>query len=219
LNSVFAQYEELSSPQFAVINLRLRLITANFGLDNSSYRAQPHSIIVKYYVPWPCTLSLRTFFPQVLIGWSKNKIDFQFHLFRIMLSIRICFYACLFASLSSQTQEIFVPCRKFWSSYILECHIIYLFFTEAFFKSRLSCADIEVHHDVRHYMLTYIHGKFLFFDFAAMKRNIYIFYAWFSFRFKRLSLNCMTEGNRWECLRRNCQLYQEHWYPLLYGWD
>jgi hypothetical protein len=49
LNSVFAQYEELSSPQFAVINLslRLRLITANVGLDNSSYRAQPHSIIVK----------------------------------------------------------------------------------------------------------------------------------------------------------------------------
>ena len=48
MNSVFAQYEELSSPQFAVINLslRLRLITANFGLDNSSYRAQPHSIIV-----------------------------------------------------------------------------------------------------------------------------------------------------------------------------
>ena len=52
MNSVFAQYEELSSPQFAVINLslRLRLITANFGLDNSSYRAQPHSIIVNYYV-------------------------------------------------------------------------------------------------------------------------------------------------------------------------
>ena len=52
MNSVFAQYEELSSPQFAVINLslRLRLITANFGLDNSSYRAQPHSIIVKYSV-------------------------------------------------------------------------------------------------------------------------------------------------------------------------
>ena len=48
MNSVFAQYEELPSPQFAVINLslRLRLITANFGLDNSSYRAQPHSIIV-----------------------------------------------------------------------------------------------------------------------------------------------------------------------------
>jgi hypothetical protein len=46
-NSVFAQYEELSSPQFAVINLSLRLITANLGLDNSSYRAQPHSIIVK----------------------------------------------------------------------------------------------------------------------------------------------------------------------------
>jgi hypothetical protein len=40
LNSVFAQYEELSSPQFAV----------NFGLDNSSYRAQPHSIIVNYYL-------------------------------------------------------------------------------------------------------------------------------------------------------------------------
>ena len=50
MNSVFAQYEELPSPQFAVINvsLRLRFITANFGLDNSSYRAQPHSIIVKY---------------------------------------------------------------------------------------------------------------------------------------------------------------------------
>ena len=50
MNSVFAQYEELPSPQFAVINLslRLRLITANFGLDNSSYRAQPHSIIVNY---------------------------------------------------------------------------------------------------------------------------------------------------------------------------
>jgi hypothetical protein len=52
LNSVFAQYEELSSPQFAAINLslRLRLITANFGLDNSSYRAQPHSIIVNYHL-------------------------------------------------------------------------------------------------------------------------------------------------------------------------
>ena len=46
MNSVFAQYEELSSPQFAVINLslRLRLITANFGLDNSSYRAQPQLV-------------------------------------------------------------------------------------------------------------------------------------------------------------------------------
>jgi hypothetical protein len=52
LNSVFAQYEELSSPHFAVINLSLRLwlITANFGLDNSSYRAQPHSIIFNYYL-------------------------------------------------------------------------------------------------------------------------------------------------------------------------
>jgi hypothetical protein len=51
LNSVFAQYEELSSPQFAVINLslRLRLIMENFRLDNSSYRAQPHSIIVKWF--------------------------------------------------------------------------------------------------------------------------------------------------------------------------
>jgi hypothetical protein len=51
LNEVFTQYEELSSPKFAVINLslRLRLIRANFGLDNSSYRAQPHSIIVNYY--------------------------------------------------------------------------------------------------------------------------------------------------------------------------
>ena len=55
MNSVFAQYEELPSPQFAVINLslRLRLITANFGLDtNSSYRAQPHSIIVNCRVEY-----------------------------------------------------------------------------------------------------------------------------------------------------------------------
>jgi hypothetical protein len=57
LNSVFAQYEELSSPQFAVINLslRLRLITADFGLDNSSYCAQPHSIIVKYCIVFRCS--------------------------------------------------------------------------------------------------------------------------------------------------------------------
>jgi hypothetical protein len=56
LNSVFAQYEELPSPQFAVINLslRLRLITANFGLDNSSYRAQPHSIIVNCVIDVQC---------------------------------------------------------------------------------------------------------------------------------------------------------------------
>jgi hypothetical protein len=40
------------APQCAVINLslRLRLITANFGLDNSSYRAKPHSIIVKCHL-------------------------------------------------------------------------------------------------------------------------------------------------------------------------
>jgi hypothetical protein len=42
LNSVFAQCEELSSPQ----------ITANFGLDNSSYRAQPHSIIIELINPF-----------------------------------------------------------------------------------------------------------------------------------------------------------------------
>ena len=38
----WAQYEELSSPTFAVINRsrRLRLITANWGLDNSSYCAK-----------------------------------------------------------------------------------------------------------------------------------------------------------------------------------
>jgi hypothetical protein len=37
-----ARYEELSSPKFAVINRsrRLRLITANWGLDNSSYCAK-----------------------------------------------------------------------------------------------------------------------------------------------------------------------------------
>jgi hypothetical protein len=38
----WARYEELSSPKFAVINRsrRLRLITANWGLDNSSYCAK-----------------------------------------------------------------------------------------------------------------------------------------------------------------------------------
>jgi hypothetical protein len=64
LNSVFAQYEELSSPQFAVISLRLRLITANFGLDNSSYRAQPHSIIVKYNID----LVMQSQIPQAQYG-------------------------------------------------------------------------------------------------------------------------------------------------------
>ena len=38
----WGRYEELSSPKFAVINRsrRLRLITANWGLDNSSYCAK-----------------------------------------------------------------------------------------------------------------------------------------------------------------------------------
>jgi hypothetical protein len=38
----WARYEELSSLKFAVINRnrRLRLITANWGLDNSSYCAK-----------------------------------------------------------------------------------------------------------------------------------------------------------------------------------
>jgi hypothetical protein len=41
----WARYEELSSPKFAVINRsrRLRLITANWGLDNSSYCAKTES--------------------------------------------------------------------------------------------------------------------------------------------------------------------------------
>ena len=39
-------YQALSLP--FNINLSLRLITENVGLDNSSYRAQPHSIIVNY---------------------------------------------------------------------------------------------------------------------------------------------------------------------------
>ena len=61
MNSVFAQYEVLPSPQFAVINLslRLRLITANFGLDNSSYRSQPHSIIVNCAITFNPTINLR----------------------------------------------------------------------------------------------------------------------------------------------------------------
>jgi hypothetical protein len=41
-------YQALSLPLSTSLGLRLRLITANFGLDNSSYRAQHHSIIVKY---------------------------------------------------------------------------------------------------------------------------------------------------------------------------
>ena len=83
MNSVFAQYEDLPSPQFAVINLslRLRLITANFGLDNSSYRAQPHSIIVKYLSPSrrreaPCegTNSPRLFTPGERKALAKSKV-------------------------------------------------------------------------------------------------------------------------------------------------
>ena len=75
MNSVFTQYEELSSPQFADIDLslRLRMITANFGLDNSSFRAQPHSLIVNKIYTY-AILNLINFelwpkFPDVL---SKN---------------------------------------------------------------------------------------------------------------------------------------------------
>jgi hypothetical protein len=45
---------------------RLRLITANFGLDNSSYRAQPHSIIVN---KWHCAIMHLT-----LLFYSVCKI-------------------------------------------------------------------------------------------------------------------------------------------------
>ncbi len=38
-------------------SLRLRLITANFGLDSSSYRAQPHPIIVNYKILYYYALS------------------------------------------------------------------------------------------------------------------------------------------------------------------
>jgi hypothetical protein len=49
----WARYEELSSPKFAVINRsrRLRLITANWGLDNSSSVVRkPNSIIVLLFI-------------------------------------------------------------------------------------------------------------------------------------------------------------------------
>jgi hypothetical protein len=52
----------------------------------------------------------------------------------------------IFNKISSQ--EIFLPCRKFLSSCIQECRIIYLLFKKA------SCADTEVYHNVRH-TLTY----------------------------------------------------------------
>jgi hypothetical protein len=96
LNSVFAQYEELPSPQFAVINLslRLRLITANFGLDNSSYRAQPHSIIVNYisvlcvkcviqYVLY--VMCIRNFFIEI----KFDKYDAKFLLYSLYFLLEL----------------------------------------------------------------------------------------------------------------------------------
>jgi hypothetical protein len=61
--------------------------------------------------------------------------------------------------------------QEILSSYILECHIIYLLFTKAFFKSRLSCAAIEVYHNVRHHTLTST-GKF-YFSILLAEREIY----------------------------------------------
>jgi hypothetical protein len=60
---------------------------------------------------------------------------------------------------------------------------MYLLFTKAFCKSRSSCAEIGVYHNVRHHICslksTYagrfifdLHMKF-FLDFAARKRNIF----------------------------------------------
>jgi hypothetical protein len=42
----------------------------------------------------------------------------------------------------------------------LECHIINLLFTKAFCKSRLSCAETEVYHNVW-YHNSYSHGLWL----------------------------------------------------------
>jgi hypothetical protein len=49
------------------------------------------------------------------------------------------------------SQEIFLHCAGILSSYILECHIIYLLFTKVFCKSRLSTTI--VYHNVRRYTL------------------------------------------------------------------
>ena len=42
------------------------------------------------------------------------------------------------------SQELFLHLAGNFCHLILECHIIYLLFTKAFCKSRLSCAEIEV---------------------------------------------------------------------------
>jgi hypothetical protein len=73
-------------------------------------------------------------------------------------------------------QEIFVM-----SSYLLECHIIYLLFTKVFCKSRLS-TTIGYHKCVAPYTFSeifiyrkfyiWLHRKFLFSHFASRKRNM-----------------------------------------------
>ena len=62
------------------------------------------------------------------------------------------------------------------SSYILECHIIYLLFTKAFCKSRLSCAESEVYHNVRHHMFSGIY--ICRFCICLCQEEKYIFQAW-----------------------------------------
>ena len=60
-------------------------------------------------------------------------------------------------------QEIFLHLAVFLSPYALECHIIYLLFTKAFCKSRLSSAKIEVYHNVRHHMFSAIYTCWKFY--------------------------------------------------------
>jgi hypothetical protein len=52
------------------------------------------------------------------------------------------------------SQEVLTFCRKFLSSYILitglSNNLLIVKIPKAFYKSRLSCAEIEIDHTVRH---------------------------------------------------------------------
>ena len=50
MNTVFADYGKCSNPQCYFVDVRLWLITINFGLNISSYCARPYSIISRFYL-------------------------------------------------------------------------------------------------------------------------------------------------------------------------
>jgi hypothetical protein len=77
-------------------------------------------------------------------------------------SSHICFSAgkCLAVPAAPLPGNVY---QNIFAGNFLTLHrIIYLLFTKAFFKSRLSCAYVDLHS----------HRKLVFFDFAARKRNI-----------------------------------------------